>query len=81
MTDTLDDNPESLPPHGVRLFQIYETDLAELEQMLPELCEALDKVTSPRLRVKIRRVKDIISNVRWNYGPHTDVTIIPCGDD
>lgn len=58
-----------------RLFQIYETDLEALEQILPALHESLAEKTTPRLRVKMERAKQILSNVRWNYGPHREVEI------
>lgn len=67
---------------SVRLFQIKEDDLAALEHLLPQLAEDLTLVmtgpAAPRLRVQIRQVKEILSNVRWNYGPPSNVTIIPC---
>lgn len=58
-----------------RLLQIYEQDLAELERLLPDLLETRPG-TTPRERVQYRRVQEIIKNVRWNYGPHTDVEFI-----
>lgn len=62
-----------------RLFQIYEQDLEALEETLPDLHEALAEKTTPRIRVKLERVKQILSNVRWNYGPHREVETV--GDD
>jgi len=65
-----------------KLFQIYEDDLATLEADVPKLIEGL---ISPNMtnaqRVKIRRVKEILSNVRWNYGPPGEVEEIPTGDE
>ncbi len=29
---------------------------------------------------KLRQVQQIVSNVRWDYGPHTNIEIIPAGD-
>ncbi len=61
----------------MKLHQIYEDDLAELERILPDVTEALrDNLNNP-IRTKIRRVQQILSNVRWNYGPHTEVHIEP----
>lgn len=61
----------------MKLFQINEDDLAELERLLPTLCETV--AMSPRAnasdRVAIRVVQRIIRDVRWNYGPPTDVEI------
>ncbi len=36
-----------------------------------------------RLRMKLRRCKEILSNVRWDCGPPTEVQVIPAspGDD
>lgn len=65
---------------GERLYQIYERDLVELERMLPELIEPLYASNQPRIRVQARRIKDILSNVRWNYGPHTNVEVIPADE-
>ena len=60
-----------------RLMQIYEDDLAELERVLPEVTDTLAQHLDNRQRVQLRRVQVILSNVRWNYGPHTDITVIP----
>ena len=56
-----------------KLFQIYESDLADLEKMLPEVSDALMPHLTGRLRVQLRRCQSILSNVRWNYGPPTEV--------
>jgi hypothetical protein len=68
---------------GTKLFQITEADLAELERLIPRL---IDNIYSTPwynerrdIRVNIRRVKAILSDVRWDYGPFGDVTIIPAG--
>ena len=55
------------------MFQINADDLAVLEFAIPELCEHLAEKTSNADRVKIRRVKEILSNVRWNYQPHSEI--------
>lgn len=57
----------------MKLFQIHDDDLAVLELAIPELCERLAEKTSNADRVKIRRVKEILSNVRWNYQPHSEI--------
>lgn len=60
---------------AIRLVQMTEGDLAELERRVPELCEALSfgiAVTNAH-RVSMRVVQQILSRVRWNYGPATDV--------
>lgn len=60
-----------------KLFQIHEDDLAALEHTLPEIADAIMPHLNGRLRVQIRRVRDILSNVRWNYGPPDEVDVIP----
>lgn len=64
-----------------KLFQIHEDDLGRLESILPQLADALMPVLDNRLRVKIRQVKQILSDVRWDYGPPSEVEVIPRGDD
>lgn len=59
-----------------RSLHIYDEDLAVLESLIPELCESLREKTNNAHRVKMRRVKEILSNVRWNYQPHTDIEIV-----
>ncbi len=64
------------------LFRIEEDDLAELEKMLPQFCDALFLNMTPKLRIKLRRAQQIVSNVRWGYGPpsHVERVELP-GDD
>jgi hypothetical protein len=64
-----------------RLFQITEADLAELEPVLPQIGETLTPHLTNGLRVKLRRVQTILSNVRWGYGPPREVRVIDCGGD
>ncbi len=56
--------------NSVHMFQIYETDLAKLESALPRLMEAAGlTLNRPDVQVLFEEVKEIVSNVRWNYGP------------
>ena len=56
------------------LHQITEDDLAALEQHLPQIMSsAIMTCNDPLIRRKWERVKEILSNVRWNYGPPTQV--------
>ncbi len=69
-----------------KMFQIHEQDLAELEHLGPELQDALlgfleKSPGANRVRVQLRRIKDIISNVRWDYGPPSEVLSIPGGPE
>lgn len=63
-----------------QVFEIHEEDLATLESMLPQIADRLTPNLDNRLRVQVRRVQQILSNVRWNYGPPSDVEIIPADD-
>lgn len=59
------------------LHQITEDDLAALEQHLPQLMAAtMLACNDPLIRKQWERVKEITSNVRWNYGPPSQVTEI-----
>lgn len=59
-----------------KLFQIYHADLAELERVIPDIAEALMVHLSGRQKTQLRRVQAILSNVRWNYGPPSEVEVI-----
>lgn len=68
---------EMVVPRGNRLYQIGGDDLADLERLVPLLCEkAMIRLDDNESRTQIRRVKSILSDVRWNYGPWNDVTEI-----
>lgn len=64
----------------MKLFQITEDDLAELERTLPQFAFVLMPNLDNRLRAQCRRVQAILSNVRWNYGPPTEVERLPADD-
>ncbi len=65
-----------------KLLQIKEDDLATLERTLPRLADAMMSTMDNRARVQLRQVQKILSDVRWNYGPPSEVEIIPpVGDD
>lgn len=64
-----------------RLFQIHEDDLSALEKTLPQLADALMPVLNNKLRVQVRRVQKILSDVRWDYGPPSEIEVIPVDDD
>ena len=64
-----------------KTYFINESDLGELERILPQLAEATTPVINNRLRVQLRRCKMILSNVRWEYGPASEVEIIPDGEE
>lgn len=68
----------------MKLFRISEDDLARLEHVLPELClsmyEQMAGPAAPRLRKQWSEVREIVANVRWDYGPPSEVEIIPAGE-
>lgn len=61
----------------MKLFQINEDDLATLEQVCPEILGRSYGILDNALRVKFRRVQEILMNVRWNYGPPQHVESLP----
>lgn len=64
------------------LFQVYETDLQKLEAALPRIMEACGMALNrPDVQVLFDEVKDIVSNIRWNYGPPTEIVRIPVGNE
>lgn len=56
------------------LHQITEDDLSDLERHLPQIMAAsMISCNDPMVRKQWERVKEIISNVRWGYGPPSEV--------
>lgn len=64
----------------MKLYQITEDDLCELEMVLPKLADAAMPHMNAAQRIKWRNVQAVLSRVRWNYGPARDVEKIPEGD-
>lgn len=58
-------------------FQISEDDLAALEHTLPQLLDMDYATMDPKRRTQWRRVREIIANVRWNYGPPLECKVLP----
>lgn len=56
-----------------RLYQIHEQDLADLEQLMPVICESIGRELDSAEKIRVRRIQKILSDVRWNYGPHSEV--------
>lgn len=57
-----------------KLYHITEDDLAVLEAELPRLLETSSETCNdPITRKRWEMVKGIISNVRWDYGPPSEV--------
>lgn len=58
----------------MKLYQINADDLATLEELAPQLVWMLDeKMNDTAVRMKARRIKEILSNVRWEYGPPSEI--------
>ena len=65
----------------MRLYQIYEDDLVYLESTLPMFQDIMIDRMDNALRIKFRRLKELLSNIRWNYGPPSDIYIIDRGEE
>lgn len=61
-----------------QLFQINEQDLETLERATPAIASALPPEALDRkdIREHLEMVKKVLSDVRWDYGPHSDVEIV-----
>lgn len=69
-----------------KLFAITESDLGDLERLIPEMCDQLQSLLALQaagengvrrdLNVTFRRVKGILSDVRWDYMPHRHVEVL-----
>jgi hypothetical protein len=68
---------------GSKLFEIYEEDLETLERALPELYDSLRPEAKNRqdIREHAQMVKDVLSKVRWNYGPHVHTEVVRPEDE
>lgn len=64
------------------LFMVHQNDLETLERDLPLLLREMGlALNHKRNQVRWRRVIEIIRNIRWDYGPPTEVEEIPAGPD
>ncbi len=59
----------------MKYFQISEDDLATLEKDLPELLSRGYPNLDNPARAMWRRVQKVVMDVRWNYGPPTEVEV------
>lgn len=64
----------------MKLFQIKEDDLAELERLLPAIMVEIYPHLTPAIRTRFRSVQRIMSEVRWDYGPPGDVEVIDASE-
>lgn len=60
-----------------QFFQVSEEDLQTLERECPALLSTnYDGCNEPLTRKRWEEVKRILSNIRWNYGPPSQVETI-----
>lgn len=62
----------------MRMYQINEDDLVTLEREMPAVFDRLMQHLDSPLKVKARVIQNVLSRVRWNYGPPDEVMVIPC---
>lgn len=62
----------------MRLFQVNDDDLCELEKILPQLCDfaTMRPDALPVHKKQTRVLQRILRDIRWNYGPPDEVEII-----
>jgi len=64
-----------------KFYQIKEDDLALLESELPRILSASpDGCNDPANRKRWKMVKEIIGNIRWDYGPPLESINTPPGN-
>lgn len=69
---------DSNPVGSTKLFSITEHDLIELERIIPDVVMMHMQICNhTRTRVMLKKVKEILSNIRWDYGPPLEVGTIP----
>lgn len=62
----------------MKLYQINADDLEYLESAMPVICFRCGELLNDTdVRMKFRRIKEIVSNIRWDYGPPSEVQIVP----
>lgn len=65
----------------IKTFRISEPDLQKLESALPRLCDHMGEANNrPEVQMLFRELKEIVSNVRWEYGPPLEVEIVRGGE-
>lgn len=65
-----------------KMFHIYENDLQKLEAALPRIMDRVfGSLNDPQLQVLFDEVKEVLSDVRWDYGPPSEVIVIETRDE
>lgn len=65
-----------------RDFFINPADFEELERIIPEIADNLMMyLTDTRSRKQLNKLKAILSNVRWRYGPAQECKRVEPGDE
>lgn len=66
---------------STKYFQIKEDDLAVLESELPRILAATpDSCNDPANRKRWEMVKEVLGNIRWDYGPPLAARSVPAAD-
>ena len=61
----------------MKLYQVYEEDLRFMETAIPVLFERLGcEINDPKIQVIAEELKRIVSDVRWDYGPPSEVQVV-----
>ena len=62
----------------VRHYRVNEDDLQKLEALLPRVFDRLvPQMNDPALQIMAEELKRIVSDVRWDYGPPSEVRQLP----
>lgn len=64
----------------MKYFQISTDDLALLENDIPAICDRQMSTLTKADKAAIRRIQQVLTRVRWNYGPPQYVETLPAGD-
>lgn len=65
-----------------RLYQLTEDELVTLEHEIPMLCSEVSGLVNSeyrtRFNARIRRLQAVLTNIRWQHQPWSNVGRIPC---
>lgn len=63
-------------PKGDRLYQIHGADLRTVEDALERIEMWEDGYVSGYVAADVRKIRQVIDDVRRDYEPHSDVEVI-----
>ncbi|MEM7813256.1 MAG: hypothetical protein AAF532_17405 [Planctomycetota bacterium] len=75
----MSDDATAKPP--AKMKQIHGDDFAQLEDDIVSLAVEFSPHMNASQRTRIRRIKNILSNVRFDYTPHGQVQEVRDGED